>query len=78
MDSRAVSNQERVMMARVFIETNLNSSDTKSLVTLIFLFLPIEDGEIASFKQRRTAWNCPGIGLKTQSNSGPAEASKIG
>ena len=39
-----------------------------------------EDGEIASFKQRRTAWNCPGIGLKTQSNAvqaGPAEASKI-
>jgi hypothetical protein len=37
-------------------------------------------GEIASFKQRRTAWNCPGIALKTQSNAGqagPAKASKI-
>ena len=39
-----------------------------------------EDGEIASFKQRRAAWNCPGIALKTQSNAGQAgvaESSKI-
>jgi hypothetical protein len=43
------------------ISSNLNIS--------LSPFRAEEDGEIASFKQRQTAWNCTGIGLKTQSNA---------